>query len=257
MNGKSNTFENTLVGLSNGLQVWHIATFHLQTCAPNEHVTDVLGRFAEFDQIPVKDSGTVIGVLERNGNLGEFVVDQMRRLDDSILVSANEPLLDFIPLMIEVPFYRLVLSGTRIDGIVTRSDLLKLPVRLLGFAMVTHLEQVMMDIISLRLPKDQDWLALLSKDRQEKIKNKQEIYQKKRMDPSLLELTDFSDKRTILTEHLRLGSKFTNDLSDIKDLRNMIAHAANFAPGEAELRSFINNFQNARRWIEELNSFTG
>ena len=257
MNIKSITFENTLNGLSNGLQVRHITTFGLDTCAPDEKTKDVLARFPEYDQIPVKDVGYIVGILERNGKQGEYVREQMRRLDEGILVSVDEPLLYFIPLMATPPFYRLVLKGTRIDGIVTRSDLLKLPVRLLGFALVTHLELVMVEIILHKLPKDDDWLILLSEGRQNKVKDKQDLYRQKRLDPPLLELTDFCDKKTILKKYLGLGIEFGNDLKDVEDLRNLISHAANFAPGEAEMQTFVETLQKARYWIKELSSFIG
>lgn len=252
MNAKSITFENTLIGLSSGLQVRHIATFGLETCAQNEHTADVLSRFPEFDQIPVKDAECIVGVVERSDNSGGIVRDRMRRLDDGILVSTDEPLLDFIPLMANPPFYRLILKGTRIDGIVTRSDLLKLPVRLLSFALVTHLELVMMEIISQELLNDDDWLALLSEGRQKKIKDKHEEYRRKRMDPPLLELTDYCDKKTIMKKRFGLGTKFDDDLKDVEKLRNLIAHAANYAPSEAELQAFIKNLQKAQHWIKEL-----
>jgi hypothetical protein len=71
----------------------------------------------------------------------------MRRPDDGLLVASDEPLKRFIPLLVESP-YRLVVRGTRIEGIVTNSDVHKLPVRLLAFALVTHLEMTMADVIA-------------------------------------------------------------------------------------------------------------
>jgi predicted transcriptional regulator len=169
---KSNTytvFEHTLTGLELGLQVHHIATYGLVTCAPDDLVDVVFSEYPEFDQIPVKNGQEVIGVLERECSEIGKVKHQMRNLDDGILVAANEPLLDFMPLMADIPFYRLVLTGSRINGIVTRSDLLKLPVRLLGFAMVTNLELMMQEVIQHQLPDDQVWMALLSNNRREKV----------------------------------------------------------------------------------------
>lgn len=249
------TFEKTLSGLSKGLQVRHIATSDIETCAPEENAVDVLERYPEFDQIPVKDNQRVIGVIERNGNQKGFVADRMRRLDDGILVAADEALLNFVPLMAQTPFYRLVVSGTQIDGVVTRSDLLKLPVRLLGFAMVTNLELLMKEIIARQLSADNAWMALLSKGRQTKVLRKQLDYRNRHIDPPLLELTDFADKKTILKKHLKLSSKFANDLYKVENLRNTIAHAGNYAVDDTELQTFIANLQKAKYWIEELNEW--
>jgi hypothetical protein len=179
----------------------------------------------------------------------------MRNLDDGILVAANEPLLDFMPLMADIPFYRLVLTGSRINGIVTRSDLLKLPVRLLGFAMVTNLELMMQEVIQHQLPDDQVWMALLSNNRREKVLDKQADYQKRRLDPSLLELTEFADKRTIVKKHLKLPAEFKTDLEKVEKMRNSIAHAGNYANNEAELHAFIQNMKIAHRWVEDLSKF--
>jgi predicted transcriptional regulator len=62
----------------------------------------------------------------------------LRELRLGLLVASDEPLKRIIPLLVESP-HRLVVQGTRIEGIVTSSDVHKLPVRLLAFALVTHL----------------------------------------------------------------------------------------------------------------------
>jgi CBS domain-containing protein len=255
MNTTYTTFEKTLSGLSQGLQVRHIATSDIKTCAPEENVAAVLARYPNFDQIPVKDEQRVIGVIERNGGREGLVAARMRRLDDGILIAADEALSNFIPLMAQTPYYRLVVSGAQIDGVVTRSDLLKLPVRLLGFAIVTNLELLMKEIIAQQLPDDNAWMALLSEGRQEKVLCKQKDYRTKHIDPPLVELTDFADKKTILKKHLKLSSKFEKDLAQVENLRNTIAHAGNYAVDETELQAFIANLQKAKHWIEELNKW--
>lgn len=88
----------------------------------------------------------------------------MLPLSDRMLVAANMPMLDFIPLLGENPFW-LVVFGSRIDGIVTRSDLLKLPVRICVFTLVTHLELVMMNRIRTLFADEVGWFALLSPNR--------------------------------------------------------------------------------------------
>jgi len=65
-----------------------------------------------------------------------------RPLDDSVLVAADNPLSQFIRTIHQQP-YRLVVDGTAIRGIVTWSDLLKLPVTVLAFSLVAQLELAM------------------------------------------------------------------------------------------------------------------
>lgn len=247
------TFEYTLLGFAQGFHVRHIATFQPYTCAVNDETEVVLQRFPDFDQFPVHNDGQIIGVLERNGSTkASQVGDCMRPLDESILVSAEEPLLRFLPLMAQPPYYRLVLEGTKISALVTRSDVLKLPVRLLGFALVTNLELMMKEVIESQLPDSKAWLALLSKGRQEKVMDKKRQFEEKRVDPPMVELTDFCDKRDILKKHLKLPGIFRRDMERIENLRNSLAHAGTFVSSEADLQEFIETMDNARRWIDEL-----
>ncbi len=52
-----------------------------------------------------------------------------------------------------------VIGGTKIYGLVTRSDLLKLPVSLLGFALTMHAETLMLNIIRSTRISEKIWLT--------------------------------------------------------------------------------------------------
>lgn len=164
----------------------------------------------------------------------------MRQLDDSLLVTADEPLNDFLPTLVKPPFYKLVLEGSKITGIVTRSDMLKLPVRLYGFALVTNLELVMTEIIQSHFEKDEEWLIFLTDNQQAKIKRQKRNYEKQRMDPPLIEMTNFGDKITILEKLPIYPDFFINELKDIeKELRNPLAHSVTFAPNKNKMKRFV------------------
>ena len=249
------TFSKTLSSLAQSLHVRHIATFEVDTCAPEDEVVDVFAWYPEFDQIPVKENGRITGVLERaeNGQQGK-VSDHLRHLDDGILVAAEQPLDKFLALMAEPPYYRLVLDGVQVSGIVTRSDLLKLPVRLLAFTLVTSLETMMKDVITDSFPNDADWWGYLSDGRREKICTRQADFKKKRMDPPILDLTEYCDKYTILFKHFDLGDQFKSELVKAEDLRNAVAHGRSYADNEESLKDFINTLNRAQHWIKYLNS---
>lgn len=250
-------FQTTMGGLETGLQVQHITTFGPQTCASNENVTTVLSDpdLKEFDQIPVRRGSRIVGVIERALCPASGLAEKcMRTLDDSMLVSAQTPLTRFIPLLVDAP-YRLVLGGKEdhgINGIVTRSDLLKLPVRLFAFSLVTHLELLMSEIIRAQFLDTEDWWIILSPGRRTKIEEKMDSLKQRNFNPPLLELTEFSDKRTIVKKHLGLGKDFANDLEEIEELRNKVAHAGNYAGSEAEILQFIARLGSAQHWIEHL-----
>jgi len=250
------SFGLTMRGLEAGLRVQHIAAFDLKTCRVEDSVSEVMadGDLTDFDQIPVRDDGgRVVGVLMRTKDSGPGKVsDVMRRLDESLLISGDAPLMSFIRIAGTAP-YKLVLNQDGIKGIATRSDLLKLPVRLFAFAGVTHLETLMFEAIRTRFKFGDDaWLKLLKAKRRDKIRWKEKKLKKSRMDLDLLELTDFCDKRELVKDILGLGEDFTEELKDAEDLRNQIAHAATFISSDATAREFAVKLQKVEDWIEKL-----
>jgi hypothetical protein len=210
---------------------------------------------ADFDQFPVKAGRETIGILHRaDVRRAGSVRDVMLPLREGIVVSADMPITDLIPQLRENA-YRLILRGAGFDGLVTQSDLLKLPVRLVAFGVITHLEQVMADLIDTHWP-DASWLRELSIGRQEKISAKQADLRRKLMNPPMVELTEFADKRTLckklVEEH---GKQFDDDLDGLRDLRDQLAHASTFidpANGQPAVAKFVDRFESARRWIREL-----
>lgn len=257
INTSGDIFQTTMTGLETGLQVLHITTFGPLTCENNEDVTTVLSHpdLQDFDQIPVRKNGHIIGVLEKASCPTSGLVEEcMQTLDDTILISAHTPLTQFIPLLQDRP-YRLVLGGKEyhgINGIVTRSDLLKLPVRLYAFSLVTHLELLMSEIIQSQLANKEDWWAMLSPGRRKKIEEKMDCLKQRNFNPPWLELTEFSDKRTILKKHLSLRKAFEDELKEVEELRNKVAHAGNYAGNEAEILQFISRLRSTQHWIEDL-----
>ncbi len=255
-------FQTTIMGLETGLQVRHIATFddELRTCdVEDEREVATLfahPQFEDFDQIPVRKGNSTIGVVTRE--CVGLIKECFHPLDESMLISAQEPLTQCIRLMAKRPPYRLVLQGGSIRGIVTRSDLLKLPVRLFAFTLVTHLESLMMVIIRAKYQDYQDehqWLEYLGELRQGKIREKQQSLKRENYDLPLLECTDFCDKRDIVRRICSFSNKFKDDLEKIeKHVRNTVAHVASYARNDQEMEQFIHLIILTQKWISELES---
>lgn len=254
----------TVLGLEAGLQVRHIATWDPCCVAADQAIQQVLHDVAlrGFDHIPVKQDNRIRGVLVRDGETtGGWVRDHMVSLHDGMLVAAEMPLLHLIPLM-EAARYYLVVQKTGITGIVTRSDMLKLPVRVCVFALITHLEMVMADRIDRLFSGEDEWRACLSQGRQDKVDEKLHKLRKDRLDSTALECTDFCDKREILATALKKlaaftaqdAKDFTNDLKDIEALRNVLAHAGQYAEDQKHLALFVHTVEAARRWIKRLSA---
>src|SRR5258708_9306540 len=260
----NNIFQTTMMGLETGLQVHQIATLgdELCTCDVDDEreVATLFAhpQFEDFDQIPVRRSNSIIGVV--TPECAGLIKQCLHPLDESMLISAQEPLTKFIPLMAKRPPYRLVLQGGSIRGIVTRSDMLKHPVRLFAFTLVTHVELLMTDIIRAKYPDHQDehqWLKYLKGPRQEKVNEKQQSLKQENYDLPLLECTDFCDKRDIVSKICSLPSrsKFKGDFEKIeKYLRNTVSHAASYARNDQEMERFIHLIILTQQWISDLES---
>src|SRR5690349_10618865 len=233
--GTLDIYTETMQGLAAGLTVGHIATFDLHTCADNDDASRVFGELnlEIYDQIPVRKNGRIVGVLERRtGTASCAARDQMRTLEDTLLVSAEGPLMSFIRTADASP-YRLVVRETEVSGIVTRSDLLKLPVRILAFAMITHLESLMADVIRRAYgAEDERWTKYLNQTRREKVFEKHAKLTSGRINLPLLELTDFCDKRDIVKELCHLDAGFERQLKGIESVRNKLAHAGEYAAND-------------------------
>ena len=163
-------FQTTISALEKGLQVQHIATFPFEECKYGDDIEVVLAteHLLSFDQIPVRYSNSIVGIVEREKCLSQrgAVGTYMTRLDNSVLFAAETPLMDFIT---NEALYRLVLRGSKIEGIITRSDLIKLPVRLLAFSLVTHVEALLNRIIRATGEKDEVLLSYLLLERRKEI----------------------------------------------------------------------------------------
>jgi hypothetical protein len=211
--------------------------------------------FPDFDQFPVRLGDRTVGILVRSGEqAGRIVSEVMEPLREGLIVSADMPIANLISELKD-NHYRLILRGGRIDGLVTQSDLLKLPVRILVFGLITHLEQVMADIVSVRWPDD-SWFPKLTESRQSKIIEKEAELRRRGMNPPKIELTEFSDKRNLCKELVNDGkSKFKEELEKLRELRDQLAHASTFvdrSDGKTGVVAFVEKFESATRWIDEL-----
>ncbi len=258
----STDFKLMMSGLERGLQVAHITTpaVQLRCCQHDEEIQAVLNRsdLLQFDQIPVQEQGVIIGLVRKltvpSGAKG-LAREHMQPLGESILVSADASLLEYI---LNDSLDRLVIRGTKIHGLVTRSDLLKLPVTLLGFALVTHVEAVMLTMLRAIGLSEQIWLNYLNPESKKDIRKRYKQLSDKRSDPDPLELTTFSEKRTIL-ERLAAEETYTSRLPDkesisqleeIRQLRNMVAHTGGKVDSPDTIQELIDRLRLTQNWIE-------
>jgi predicted transcriptional regulator len=149
-------YEQTLAQLETALQVRHIAHRPLITVRAETDPAQA-GRVAAERTLNnlrvVGPNNEVIGVLENvNGEVPDVerprrdiraVRFSMRPLSDRILVEGHRSLEGLLEDLLQAPYYQLVVTRGRIDGIVTASDVNKAPVRVLAYATVARLETAM------------------------------------------------------------------------------------------------------------------
>lgn len=254
--------QRTLDGLSRGLSVRDIASFPVLRAQPSQKVEALRAEHENrFDQFAVERGYEVIGTLEiPPQSVGDARVEElMRPLADQVLVGEHTPLLDFLDSLSPTRPYRFVLRGSRVAGIVTRSDLLKLPVRTLAFSVITCLERIMSGVIRLKFPDSADWLSKLSDKRRAGIFEKREKLAARRLDPDLLELTDLCDKRGLCLQVIASQGRkeFERDLRSVENLRNDIAHAGTFVAVDEDLENFVLVLRKAQFWAHVLVELSG
>jgi len=205
----------------------------------------------EFDQFPVKHGNSTIGILLRQGGLrGRTVREVMQPLREGVIVSADMPIAELIPQLCE-SHYRLVLRGGRLDGLVTQSDLIKLPVRMLLFGLISHLELCLRALIRKRF-RGPEWLDLLKSARRRAVRAKLGEFKAARFEPDPLEFSNFSDVVTVLRHQADLDEDFLIKTEHIRKLRNDIAHAKTYISSPQDVGEFVERFNDTRQLIARV-----
>jgi hypothetical protein len=248
MAGLDTELETALKVMETSFHVRLIGTFAPDLVwAPDE--ADAAAWLAEnnpdFDQFPVRQGDATVGILLReSGHTGKTVYDAMQPLREGLIVSADMPIADLIPQLRE-SHYRLILGGGRIDGLVTQSDLLKLPVRMLLFGLISHLELCLCALVRARAPWP-EWLKRLESGQQKEICRRLDALKHARFEPDPLEFTNFSDVVDVLAQEPDSGDEFKAQLEAIRQLCNDIAHAKTYISLPDEVPEFADRFTHIR-----------
>jgi hypothetical protein len=120
----------------------------------------------------------IVGLLEiasygHSATVGPSVRKAMRPLSEENLIGADASILAFVR---DADFRkcRLVVLGSQISGLVTLSDLQRLPARAALFGLVTHLEILMAEVIRREFKGGGEWARYLSDRRQGRLRGELE-----------------------------------------------------------------------------------
>jgi len=236
--GEGDTFET----LHRGLTVHLIMTprHDLVTCRPDEPAAEVVARNTErFDFLPVQraEDGHIESLFHATAHDAPpgTVREHAHALSEPWLISANASILDFVTTADSQPC-RLVVTGTRISGLVAKSDLQRLPVRAALFALITGLELTMTEAI--RADCRDDWRRHLSESRRRMIADRFGAARSADLEVDELLYAQFCDKKEIVVKAVRTSwsnERLRWSLRAAEKLRNDVAHANDYAdtPGRA------------------------
>ncbi len=118
---------------------------NLLTCSLTDKIEDVKSRaeLADFDNIPVVDNNNaIVGTFKkRNSASLSFIQDDYEKLHPDMLIASSAPIFDFIDRA-ENQHCCYIVSRSGISGMVTISDLQKLPVQLALFGLIIQFEHL-------------------------------------------------------------------------------------------------------------------
>lgn len=236
--------------LLQGPDVVHIQTPRddFVTCSPEQYLSDIVhsatAAYEGYDHLVVRSSSSdqVIGILctrtaaEHDGHT--TVEHCYEPLAERHLLGANASILEFV-LQADCHPCRFVVAGGRISGLVTLSDLQRLPVRMMLFALLTGFEMTLIEAIRRQYPEEERWLPLLHPSSRRRIRN---AIQRVREEDNFvhgLYSTSLNHKH-IIVRNLPCfdygGERLGTELREIQQLRNRIAHADNFARTQGQAR---------------------
>ena len=249
---------DVLIPLQRSLTVDTIMTprARLATCRYNETASAVMARNkGDFSFLPVVDpTERFLGLYKAEQWFSkeapdEPIGDDFEPLSEDHVLGADASIIEFVMTADERPT-RLVVSGDRVTGLVSLSDLQRLPVRAAIFTLITSLEIAMAKRIEVEWHDDAaGWLELLSDGRREKLLDEMKTAKEKDGFVSAMVFTQISDKATIIRKRKLApgsGKQLRRDFDAIRDLRDNVAHSNYYAEMPEDARELLAN----RMWKE-------
>ena len=184
----------------------------------------------QFSRVPLQTAGQAIVSHVALVDLQQQQIQDRRAVLPQDLISGDTPL-GRVPQILQEREFCFVLVQDRIQKILTRSDLNKLPMRVYLTTLLVHLEGTLTEAIEAVLPNDA-WKALIKSERVDKI---QALFEEKKaadFDTRLIDCTMLSDKITIIKKSDQLSEKMPlpsnkktkKQLGRINSLRDRLAH---------------------------------
>lgn len=212
----------------------------------------------DFDIAGVKSApeGPVIGYVKTK-DLGEDAFENyVKKIEISNIVSDSTPLANIINVFNENEFV-FVLNGNQINGIITKADINKPPVRIYLFGILSLLEMHLNLWISHHY-SNETWQELIKEDRVVMAGNVFEQRKGDNQELSLLECIQLCDKKEILkNSNIFLKAfgfskkNFQNFINRAEKIRNELAHSQVSIISSMKWNKFNTTIDNAEQFLSK------
>ncbi|HEW79183.1 MAG TPA: hypothetical protein ENH34_04360 [Phycisphaerales bacterium] len=218
-----------------------------------DHPADKVQRFMnekDYDIVGVMENAVIVGYINRTEIDGKNLKDCCVPFEQENTLPETTPLIDVFKVLGNSPRVFVTFLG-RVDGIITRGDLQKIPVRIYLFGLISLIEMQLLRIIKEYRPDDW-WKHLISRER---LIDAEKIHfdrKQRNADIGLLECLQFADKRDIVLKSDLIEFKSKNSckklLKDLEKLRNEVAHAQ-YITTHGGWSNFVNLIEESQEFL--------
>ncbi len=219
----------------------------LARCRADERAADVYGRLDErqYEVVGIEEQGAICGYARKGELLAVEICGEAKRLfSPGEMITSSTPLIEIFGVLKHARS-TFVLDERRDVHIITRSDLQKIPVRMLLFGLVSLIELHMIRIIRIQFP-NRKWEQFMTPGRLEKARELMELRRERTEAIDLADCLQFSDKKEIIvgSDVLRNMLGFPSKkkgravFEGVESLRDKLAHAQDLVIGTTWSRLF-------------------
>jgi hypothetical protein len=235
----------------------------IQSCFSTDPATEIKNHLNKlyFDVAGIRNSedNPVEGYIIASELTGGLCRDYKKAFNVSELITDTTPLTEVLNIL-KTNQRAFVLSRNSVEGIITRADLQKPPVRILLFGLISLLEMHLTYLVRKFYP-NKSWIKKLKDTRIKKAKAMLKERKKRNEEIDLTDCLQFSDKRQLVLEEKNITNilGFTSKksgyriLRSIEKLRDKLAHSQDIVTGSSweDIISLINDIEKLIQKSEE------
>jgi hypothetical protein len=222
---------------------------------PASEIRDFLKK-QDYDVVGVRKDGSIAGYAERDALSEGCLGDYLEQFEPGQVLESNAPLRDVFSIICQNGTCFVTHFGN-VNGIITKGDLQKAPVRMWLFGLITMIEMQMLRLIRETYPEDQ-WESCLSIGRLDSVDRIFADRAKRNAQIDRADCLQFCDKRTIFektsslvcTSGFEAKRDFSSFFKQFENLRNELAHSQDIITGNWP--GLVDQISEAERLLECL-----